>query len=111
MTRYRVKGLPRYGRCAVFGILNITPDSFSDGGINLSAETAVAHGIAEHAIEGPRSVCGGAGVQARGAALPPVTEWMVDGVGGPRPFFADLFDRGTLAVPQHDPLRSVGVVG
>jgi dihydropteroate synthase len=46
MTRYRVKGLPRYGRCAVFGILNITPDSFSDGGINLSAETAVAHGIA-----------------------------------------------------------------
>jgi len=46
MTKHQVKGLPEYGRCAVFGILNITPDSFSDGGINLDAETAVAHGIA-----------------------------------------------------------------
>jgi dihydropteroate synthase len=41
-----VKGLPEYGRCAVFGILNITPDSFSDGGINLDAKTAVEHGLA-----------------------------------------------------------------
>jgi hypothetical protein len=32
-------------------------------------------------------------------------------LGEPRPFFADLFDRGTPAVPQHDPLRSMGVVG
>ena len=45
MTNPQVKGLPEYGRCAVFGILNITPDSFSDGGENLAAETAVARGL------------------------------------------------------------------
>jgi dihydropteroate synthase len=33
------------GRCAVFGILNVTPDSFSDGGHFLSADSAVAHGL------------------------------------------------------------------
>ena len=31
------------GRAAVMGILNITPDSFSDGGIFLSREKAIAH--------------------------------------------------------------------
>ena len=46
MTTDRVAGLPEYGRCVVFGILNITPDSFSDGGINLAAERAVENGIA-----------------------------------------------------------------
>ena len=46
MTNHLVKGLPEYGRCAVFGILNITPDSFSDGGVNLAVQTAVANGIA-----------------------------------------------------------------
>ena len=46
MTKLQVKGLPGYGRCAVFGILNITPDSFSDGGVNLATATAVERGIA-----------------------------------------------------------------
>lgn len=32
------------GRTLVMGILNVTPDSFSDGGRYLSVETAVAHG-------------------------------------------------------------------
>ena len=45
MTNHQVKGLPEYGRCAVFGILNITPDSFSDGGLNLSAKVAIEHGL------------------------------------------------------------------
>ena len=31
------------GRVAIMGVLNITPDSFSDGGIFLSRERAVAH--------------------------------------------------------------------
>ena len=44
-TNAQVKGLPQYGRCAVFGILNITPDSFSDGGLNLAAKVAIEHGI------------------------------------------------------------------
>jgi dihydropteroate synthase len=45
MTNRQVRGLPAYGRCAVFGIFNITPDSFSDGGEHLAAEAAVARGL------------------------------------------------------------------
>ena len=33
-------------RCLVMGVLNVTPDSFSDGGEWLAPEAAVAHGIA-----------------------------------------------------------------
>ncbi|MGH3685723.1 MAG: dihydropteroate synthase [Pseudonocardiaceae bacterium] len=38
--------LPDPGRCVVIGILNVTPDSFSDGGRYLDRDGAVAHGIA-----------------------------------------------------------------
>jgi dihydropteroate synthase len=38
--------LPQPGRCAVLGVLNVTPDSFSDGGRYLDHDHAVAHGIA-----------------------------------------------------------------
>ncbi len=41
--------LPRPGRCAVLGILNVTPDSFSDGGRFLGPDEAVAHGLAMRA--------------------------------------------------------------
>ena len=41
--------LPRPGRCVVMGILNVTPDSFSDGGRFLDRDGAVAHGVAMHA--------------------------------------------------------------
>lgn len=41
-------GLPQLGRCAVLGILNVTPDSFSDGGLFLDPDDAVAHGWALH---------------------------------------------------------------
>ncbi|MGW0891956.1 dihydropteroate synthase [Saccharopolyspora sp. NPDC002578] len=37
--------LPRPGRCAVMGVLNVTPDSFSDGGRYLDRKAAVAHGV------------------------------------------------------------------
>ena len=33
-------------RPRIMGILNVTPDSFSDGGQNLDAEAAIAHGLA-----------------------------------------------------------------
>lgn len=36
--------LPRPGRTVVMGILNVTPDSFSDGGEYLDLEAAVRHG-------------------------------------------------------------------
>ncbi len=41
--------LPRPGRCAVLGILNVTPDSFSDGGRFIGPDEAVAHGLAMRA--------------------------------------------------------------
>src|SRR6478672_13415211 len=42
-------GLPRPGRCVVMGVLNVTPDSFSDGGCFADAPSAVAHGLQMHA--------------------------------------------------------------
>jgi dihydropteroate synthase len=38
--------LPRPGRCVVVGVLNVTPDSFSDGGRYIDRDDAVAHGVA-----------------------------------------------------------------
>ena len=46
MTRSYV--LPRPGRCAVMGIVNVTADSFSDGGRHLAPDAALAH--ARHLI-------------------------------------------------------------
>lgn len=41
-----VTKLPAPGRTVVMGILNVTPDSFSDGGEFLDVDAAVAHGLA-----------------------------------------------------------------
>src|SRR6201996_5515347 len=43
--RHRLAGLPSQPRCLVMGVVNVTPDSFSDGGAWLGAEGAVAHGL------------------------------------------------------------------
>ena len=39
-----VEGLPRPGRALVMGVLNVTPDSFSDGGRYLDPARALEHG-------------------------------------------------------------------
>ena len=39
-----VDGLPRPDRCLVMGVVNVTPDSFSDGGQYFDTDLAVAHG-------------------------------------------------------------------
>lgn len=39
-----VPGLPARDRCLVMGVVNVTPDSFSDGGECFDAEAAVARG-------------------------------------------------------------------
>jgi dihydropteroate synthase len=44
MTHAYVAGLPAPGRCLVMGVLNVTPDSFSDGGEWLEPEAAAGHG-------------------------------------------------------------------
>lgn len=41
-----VRGLPDFGRCAVMGVVNVTPDSFSDGGLWFDPEEAIARGHA-----------------------------------------------------------------
>lgn len=38
------------GRCAVFGVLNVTADSFSDGGRYLDRDAAIAHGLELRAL-------------------------------------------------------------
>jgi dihydropteroate synthase len=38
-------GLPSPGRCLVMGVVNVTPDSFSDGGAWFGAEAAIARGL------------------------------------------------------------------
>ncbi|MDX6226317.1 MAG: dihydropteroate synthase, partial [Frankiales bacterium] len=40
-----VVGLPDPGRCLVMGVVNTTPDSFSDGGLLDDAAAGVAHGL------------------------------------------------------------------
>src|SRR5258706_12731771 len=38
-------GLPAAARCLVMGVINVTPDSFSDGGTWFGPEDAIAHGL------------------------------------------------------------------
>ncbi|MFI6278188.1 dihydropteroate synthase [Streptomyces sp. NPDC050988] len=43
--RSQVAGLPEWDRCAVMGVVNVTPDSFSDGGHWFDTTAAVKHGL------------------------------------------------------------------
>lgn len=42
------RGFVPLGRCAVMGVLNVTPDSFSDGGRHHDVDLAVEHGLRLH---------------------------------------------------------------
>lgn len=66
-------GLPRPGRTLVMGVVNVTPDSFSDGGLSFAPQTALAHG---HALfeQGADIVDVGGESTRPGAARPPVEE-------------------------------------
>ncbi len=69
-----LEGLATQARPAIMGILNVTPDSFSDGGRWLAPERAVAHGLAmldagaEILDLGAESTRPGGGVYGEGAA-------------------------------------------
>ncbi|WP_149184431.1 dihydropteroate synthase [Streptomyces sp. TRM49041] len=43
--RGTVQGLPEWDRCAVMGVVNVTPDSFSDGGRWFDTTAAIKHGL------------------------------------------------------------------
>lgn len=40
-----IAGLPIPGRCLVMGVVNVTPDSFSDGGAWFDQKAAIRHGL------------------------------------------------------------------
>ncbi|MFF9869214.1 MULTISPECIES: dihydropteroate synthase [unclassified Streptomyces] len=44
-ARGTARGLPEWDRCAVMGVVNVTPDSFSDGGRWFDTTAAVKHGL------------------------------------------------------------------
>ena len=44
-----VPGLPMPGRCLVMGVVNVTPDSFSDGGQWLDPDRAAGLSLGEPA--------------------------------------------------------------
>ena len=46
LPSYAVTGLPALDRTLVMGVLNVTPDSFSDGGLYADHDAAVRHGLA-----------------------------------------------------------------
>jgi dihydropteroate synthase len=68
-----VEGLPAPGRCLVMGVVNVTPDSFSDGGRYLDPGRAVEHGRLL-AAQGADLVDVGGESTRPGAARPPVEE-------------------------------------
>lgn len=68
-----VPGMPQPGRSLVFGVLNVTPDSFSDGGEFADEQRAVAHGL-ELAADGADVVDVGGESTRPGAARVPVAE-------------------------------------
>src|SRR5258708_106018 len=45
LQRAHPAGEPDMGRCLVMGVVNVTPDSFSDGGAWFGTEAAVSHGL------------------------------------------------------------------
>lgn len=69
-----MNGLLQLGRCAVLGILNVTPDSFSDGGCFLDPDDAVAHGHALHAAGADIVDVGGESTRPGAGRVDAVTE-------------------------------------
>ena len=68
-----VPGLPQPGRTLVVGVVNVTPDSFSDGGQWLEPDAAIAHG--RDLINQGADILDVGGESTRpGAQRPPVEE-------------------------------------
>ncbi|WP_194817811.1 dihydropteroate synthase [Nocardia sp. XZ_19_385] len=66
---------PRGGRsCVVMGVVNVTSDSFSDGGRYLDPDVAVAHGISLHELGADIVDVGGESTRPGAARIDPETE-------------------------------------
>lgn len=66
--------LPQPGRCVVMGVLNVTPDSFSDGGRYLDLDDALAHGMAMWAAGADLIDVGGESTRPGAARVDAATE-------------------------------------
>ena len=74
MNRFpAVSGLPQRGRTLVMGVVNVTPDSFSDGGEWFQPRDAIEHGL-ELIEEGADLIDVGGESTRPGAARPDVAE-------------------------------------
>src|SRR5580692_6517361 len=71
--RPHLSGLPAAQRCLVMGVVNVTPDSFSDGGSWLDPDKAIAHGL-ELASQGADLVDVGGESTRPGAERVPMAE-------------------------------------
>lgn len=69
-------GLPTApaGRCLVMGVVNVTPDSFSDGGLWLDPKAAIAHGEDLMAAGADLVDVGGESTRPGAERVPPVEE-------------------------------------
>ena len=70
---HAVPGLPQPGRTLVIGVVNVTPDSFSDGGEWLDPAAAISHGI-DLLAEGADIIDVGGESTRPGATRPEVSE-------------------------------------
>jgi dihydropteroate synthase len=91
LTRRHVDGLPVSDRPLVMGVVNVTPDSFSDGGRYLGAEAAIEHGLAMLA-EGADLLDVGGESTRPGATRPVVAEELARVV----PVITGLAEHGAL---------------
>jgi dihydropteroate synthase len=94
-----VAGLPALNRPLVMGVVNVTPDSFSDGGRFAEVDAAVAHGLALIADGADLLDIGGESTRP-GATRPLVSEELARVITG----ITELADRG--AVVSVDTMRS-----
>lgn len=74
MTR-EVRGLPGLDRCRVMGVVNVTPDSFSDGGRYLAPDAAVRHGMALLTAGADLLDVGGESTRPGASPTPVDVEW------------------------------------
>jgi dihydropteroate synthase len=68
-----IAGLPQPGRTLVMGVVNVTPDSFSDGGTWFASSDAIRHGL-DLLAEGADIIDVGGESTRPGAARPEIAE-------------------------------------
>ena len=72
--------------CRVMGIINVTPDSFSDGGLFLSPEAAIRRGLEMFAAGAAFLDIGGESTRPGAAPIDREEEWLIV-VPGPQADF------------------------